>query len=68
MEWNGGGEWDNCNSIINKYIFKKNKKINISSGEGKKKLKRYKNNNDSKSILLYKLRMEFRIQTGLFHF
>ena len=23
MEWNGGGEWDNCNSIINKYIFKK---------------------------------------------
>ena len=26
MEWSGG-EWDNCNSIINKYI--KNKKINI---------------------------------------
>ena len=24
--WSGvGGEWDNCNSIINKYIFKKNK-------------------------------------------
>ena len=23
MEWSGGGEWDNCNSIINKYIFKK---------------------------------------------
>ena len=22
VEW-GGGEWDNCNSIINKYIFKK---------------------------------------------
>ena len=23
--WSGvrGGEWDNCNSIINKYIFKK---------------------------------------------
>ena len=25
VEW--GGEWDNCNSIINKYIFKKNLKI-----------------------------------------
>ena len=23
MEWSGGGEWDNCNSIINKYIKKK---------------------------------------------
>ena len=23
MEWSWGGEWDNCNSIINKYIFKK---------------------------------------------
>ena len=23
-EWSEGGEWDNCNSIINKYI-KKNK-------------------------------------------
>ena len=22
----GGGKWDNCNSIINKYIKKKNKK------------------------------------------
>ena len=26
MEWSGGGKWDNCNSIINKYIKKKNKK------------------------------------------
>ena len=26
VEW--GGEWDNCNSIINKYIFKKLKKKN----------------------------------------
>ena len=26
VEW-GGGEWDNCNSIINKYILKKSKKI-----------------------------------------
>ena len=26
-EWSGGGEWDNCNSIINKYILKKIKKI-----------------------------------------
>ena len=23
MEWSEGGEWDNCNSIINKYIFLK---------------------------------------------
>ena len=23
MQWSEGGEWDNCNSIINKYIFKK---------------------------------------------
>ena len=23
MEWSKGGKWDNCNSIINKYIFKK---------------------------------------------
>ena len=22
MEWSEGGEWDNCNSIINKYILK----------------------------------------------
>ena len=26
MEWSEGGEWDNCNSIINKYILKKVKK------------------------------------------
>ena len=26
MEWSGGGKWDNCNSIINKYIKKKKKK------------------------------------------
>ena len=25
MEWSWGWEWDNCNSIINKYIFKKKK-------------------------------------------
>ena len=25
MEWSWGGEWDNCNSIINKYIEKKEK-------------------------------------------
>ena len=23
MEWSEGGKWDNCNSIINKYIFLK---------------------------------------------
>ena len=27
VEW--GGEWDNCNSIINKYI-KKKKNVNVS--------------------------------------
>ena len=27
MEWSGGGKWDNCNSIINKYIKKKEKKM-----------------------------------------
>ena len=27
MEWSeGGGKWDNCNSIINKYILKIKKK------------------------------------------
>ena len=26
MEWSGGGEWDNRNSIINKYIKKNNNK------------------------------------------
>ena len=26
MEWSGGGKWDNCNSIINKYILKKKDK------------------------------------------
>ena len=25
MEWSVGGKWDNCNSIINKYFFKKRK-------------------------------------------
>ena len=33
MEWSGG-EWDNCNSIINKYIKKINSK-NKKKGEGK---------------------------------
>ena len=27
MEWSEGGEWDNCNNIINKYIFKKSKRL-----------------------------------------
>ena len=26
MEWSEGEEWDNCNSIINKYIFLKKEK------------------------------------------
>ena len=26
MEWSGVGKWDNCNSIINKYIKKRKKK------------------------------------------
>ena len=25
IEWSVGGKWDNCNSIINKYIKKKKK-------------------------------------------
>ena len=29
VEW-GGGKWDNCNSIINKYIEKKRKDVSIS--------------------------------------
>ena len=29
MEWSEGGEWDNCNSILNKYIKKRKKKINL---------------------------------------
>ena len=30
MEWSGGGrKWDNCNSIINKYIKKKNNKVRL---------------------------------------
>ena len=29
-EWSGGGKWDNCNSIINKYIEKKRKDVSIS--------------------------------------
>ena len=31
MELTEGGEWDNCNSIINNYIFLKKKKRNISN-------------------------------------
>ena len=43
MEWSGGGKWDNCNSIINKYIkeillTKKNPNIDLFlySFEGQK--------------------------------
>ena len=33
--WSGvGGEWDNCNSIINKYIKKKEKKKNPVKQKG----------------------------------
>ena len=42
MEWSeGGGEWDNCNSIINKYI----KKIKLqppTQSKAKKKRKKKK--------------------------
>ena len=31
MEWSEGGKWDNCNSIINKYIKKKIKTMNIKT-------------------------------------
>ena len=30
MECTKGRKWDNCNSIINKYIFKKSKKKNLT--------------------------------------
>ena len=31
MEWSeGGGKWDNCNSIINKYIIKKKYKLVVT--------------------------------------
>ena len=30
MEWSEGGKWDNCNSMINKYIFfKKTKEMRL---------------------------------------
>ena len=31
MEWSVGGKWDNCNSIINKYILKKKKNHHASN-------------------------------------
>ena len=37
VEW--GGEWDNYNSIINKYIFKKKEK-KLKDVESKKKIHR----------------------------
>ena len=33
MEWSEGGEWDNCNSIINKYIFLKKPEAAVGFGE-----------------------------------
>ena len=30
MEWSEGEKWDNCNSIINKYILKKKKQFEAS--------------------------------------
>ena len=32
MEWSEGGKWDNCNSIINKYIFLKKKVKRVGTG------------------------------------
>ena len=32
--WSGGGKWDNCNSIINKYIKKKKNKDPLSQSTG----------------------------------
>ena len=41
MEWIVGGKWDNCNSIINKYI-KKKKLGSIQNSHGDvKQLKKY---------------------------
>ena len=42
MEWSGGGKWDNCNSIINKYIKKNNQdcqKIKLYGSPTTKELK-----------------------------
>ena len=37
MEWSEGGKWDNCNSIVNKYIFKKTSKlVNFNTEDGRK--------------------------------
>ena len=34
--WSGvkGGKWDNCNSIINKYVLKKRKNLQLSKLKG----------------------------------
>ena len=34
MEWGGGGKWDNCNSIINKYIKKSLSNSDVFSALG----------------------------------
>ena len=42
--WSGvGGKWDNCNSIINKYIKKKKENINKSQAEMKNTISELKN-------------------------
>ena len=46
MEWSVGGKWDNCNSIINKYIQKKRcrwlKKLEVSRTLNKDKISQKK--------------------------
>ena len=43
MEWSEGGEWDNCNSIINKYIlFKKEVNFIIKETYNEKKKRKKK--------------------------
>ena len=37
MEWGEGGKWDNCNSIINKYIKKKVEDLSFKKGKKKEK-------------------------------
>ena len=36
MEWSGGWKWDNCNSIINKYIFLKSRGFSPAVHESKR--------------------------------
>ena len=57
MEWSGGGKWDNCNSIINKYIKKKDKK--------KRQKKKKKNTFEMR---FFNLRFNFKFVITVYNF